>query len=145
MGLDMYLNAKRYLWHNEDELSQKIAENFPNLGDKRVKEITVEAGYWRKANSIHAWFVENVQRGEDDCGTYEVSKEQLQELLDLIEEVLANRTEANTKLPTKSGFFFGNTDYNDWYFEDLERTRDLLKDCLDDKWNGWDFEYHSSW
>ena len=37
--------------------------------------------YWRKANAIHKWFVENVQDGVDDCGRYEVTKEQLQELL----------------------------------------------------------------
>lgn len=145
MGLDMYLNAKRFLWHSEDELSQKIADNFPELGDKRVKEITIEAAYWRKANAVHKWFVDNVQDGTDDCGTYEVSKEQLQELLNVVEEVLANRNQASNKLPTTAGFFFGKTDYDDWYYQDLESTRDMIKDCLDDKWKGWFFEYHSSW
>lgn len=141
----MYLNAKRFLWHSEDELSQKIADNFPELGDKRVKEITIEAAYWRKANAVHKWFVDNVQDGTDDCGTYEVSKEQLQELLNVVEEVLANRNQASNKLPTTAGFFFGKTDYDDWYYQDLESTRDMIKDCLDDKWKGWFFEYHSSW
>jgi hypothetical protein len=145
MGLDMYLSAKRFLWYSEDDLSNKIAENFPGLGDKRIKEVTAEAAYWRKANAIHNWFVENVQGGTDDCGNYEVSREQLQELLDLIEKVLADRGTAKDALPTANGFFFGNTDYDDWYFSDLEHTRDMLKDCLDDKWKGWDFEYHSSW
>lgn len=145
MGLDMYLNAKRYLWYNEDDLSNKIVENFPGLGDKRIKEVTAEAAYWRKANAIHKWFVDNVQDGVDDCGNYEVSREQLQELIDLIEKVLADRGTAKDALPTASGFFFGNTDYDDWYYEDLTSTRDMLKDCLDDKWKGWDFEYHSSW
>lgn len=145
MGLDMYLNAKRHLWYNEDELANKISENFPSLTGKRVKEVVIEAAYWRKANSIHKWFVDNVQDGTDDCGHYEVSREDLQALLDLIEEVLANRKTAKDKLPTASGFFFGQTDYDEWYFSDLESTRDMLKDCLDDKWNGWYFEYHSSW
>lgn len=145
MGLDMYLNAKRYLWHSEDELAKKIADNFPEIGDKRVKEISVEAAYWRKANSIHKWFVDNVQNGTDDCGNYEVSKEHLEALLALVEEVLANRKQASNKLPTASGFFFGKTDYDEWYFSDLESTRDMIKDCLDDKWKGWFFEYHSSW
>ena len=39
--------------------------------------------YWRKANAIHKWFVENVQEGVDDCGEYEVTVEQLTELRDL--------------------------------------------------------------
>lgn len=38
--------------------------------------------YWRKANHIHGWFVENVQDGEDDCGTYEITRAHLQNLLD---------------------------------------------------------------
>ena len=39
--------------------------------------------YWRKANQIHAWFVQNIQGGEDDCGAYVVSKESLEKLLDI--------------------------------------------------------------
>ncbi len=70
MGLDMYLNAKRYLWHSEDNLAEQIAENFPELADARVKEITAEVMYWRKSNAIHKWFVDNVQGGVDDCGNY---------------------------------------------------------------------------
>ena len=145
MGLDMYLNAKRYIWFNEDELGKKIAEHFPEIGDKEVKEITVKAAYWRKANAIHKWFVDNVQNGVDDCGNYDVSREQLQELLNPVEEVLAKRDNADKMLPTQSGFFFGNTDYDDWYFEDLTNTVEMLKGLLDPKWEKWDFEYHSSW
>ena len=144
MGLDMYLNARRHVWHDEEEVSKNIAENFP-IGDKRVKEVIVEAAYWRKANAIHKWFVDNVQEGTDDCGTYEVSKEQLQELLDIVNEVLSNRKKASSKLPTQSGFFFGKTEYDDWYYDDLEYTKKQLEDCLDNKWDRWYFEYHSSW
>ena len=42
---------------------------------------------WRKANQIHHWFVENVQDGQDDCGSYEVTKEQLETLLELCMKV----------------------------------------------------------
>lgn len=145
MGLDMYLNAKRFVWHNEDKLSDKISKNFPELGDKKIKQVVAEAGYWRKANQIHKWFVDNVQNGEDDCGNYEVTKENLKKLLDIIEEVLSDRSKAKTLLPSASGFFFGGTDYDDYYYDDLEYTKDLLHDILDNNWEGWYFEYHSSW
>lgn len=145
MGLDMYLNAKRYIWHNEKELMQKIAEHFPEIGEKDVKEIAVEAGYWRKCNQIHRWFVENVQDNVDNCGEYEVSKEALEELLKVIQEVLANRDTAPTLLPTTNGFFFGGTDYDEYYFQDLESTVEILNECLDPKWDKWQFYYHSSW
>lgn len=147
MGLDMYLNAKRFLWFNEDKLGNKIAENFPEIDGKRVKEITVEAMYWRKSNQIHKWFVDNVQDGTDDCGNYEVSKEQLQQLVDLITKVLEDRTQAANLLPNSSGFFFGSQDYDDYYFEDLEVTKAGLEKMLanEEFMKHWYFEYHSSW
>ena len=145
MGLDMYLNAKRYLWHNEDELAGKISSEFPELGDARIKEITAEVMYWRKSNAIHKWFVDNVQGGEDDCGDYEVGRDQLQKLVDVIDEVLSNRKLAETLLPPQTGFFFGSTNLDEWYWEDLKRTRDQLSAILSKNMEGWYFEYHSSW
>lgn len=76
MGLDQYLYATNYLsggkWQSEDKQSAyaKIAEA---LGaDKFIYEdlpsisLNVKVGYWRKANQIHQWFVDNVQAGEDN-------------------------------------------------------------------------------
>jgi len=145
MGLDMYLDAKRFLWFNENDLSKNISDNFPELGEVRIKEVTAEAAYWRKSNAIHKWFVDNVQNSVDDCGTYDVSREQLTELLELIECVLKERGRACELLPTQGGFFFGTTDYDKYYFEDLEDTKNTLTNLLTDKWKGWEFSYHSSW
>ena len=147
MGLDMYLNAKRFLWHNEDGLIDKISDAFPELDGAKVKQITAEVAYWRKANAIHKWFVDNVQDGEDDCGYYEVGEEQLKELLDLIDQVLADKSKADSLLPCASGFFFGNTDYDQYYFEDLEYTKGVLEKLINnkEKMRGWYLEYHSSW
>lgn len=64
-----------YEWDDKHE--------FPHKG---IKE---EIGYWRKANQIHNWFVENVQDGEDDCHYHdEVTKEVLEELLATCQKVL---------------------------------------------------------
>lgn len=145
MGLDMYLNAKRFLWHNESELADKLTENFPELGEARVKEVVAEAMYWRKSNAIHKWFVDNVQAGVDDCGNYDVSREQLQSLLSVITEVLEDRKKANTLLPPQSGFFFGSKDIDDWYWQDLQNTKQRLEKLLAHEMPGWWFEYHSSW
>lgn len=51
-----------------------------NYGSHRIIE---DVGYWRKANAIHKWFVDNVQNGEDDCGIYEVSRAHIEVLLGL--------------------------------------------------------------
>lgn len=143
MGLDMYLNAKRYIWYNEEELAETVSKVFPELKGRPVKQVIVEALYWRKANQIHKWFVDNVQKGEDDCGDYWVSRDQLEQLRDLVEEVL--KTRDASKLPPQSGFFFGSTDINDWYWQDLEHTLEGLNKVLEDFPESWDFEYHSSW
>jgi len=145
MGLDMYLNAKRFLWHSEEELSNKLTENFPELGNARIKEVTAEAMYWRKSNAIHKWFVDNVQNGVDDCGNYDVSREQLMELLSVIETVLDDRKLAGEMLPPQAGFFFGSTELDKWYWEDLESTKERLEKLLAHEMPGWWFEYHSSW
>ena len=95
MGLDMYLNKKIYIGAEFNDVEGKIeitrnGKPIP-INFKKVSYITEEAVYWRKANQIHKWFVDNVQEGVDDCGHYYVSKENLEALLktinDLFEEV----------------------------------------------------------
>ena len=143
MGLDMFLNAKRFLWMNESELADKVAEAFPELKGKRVKEVIVEALYWRKANAIHAWFVKNCQDGEDDCGNYWVSRDQLEELRQLVLSVIESKDAS--KLPPQAGFFFGSTTVDDWYWQDLQNTAEGLERVLVEFPDDWEFEYHSSW
>lgn len=149
MGLDMYLNAKRHLWSWQDDSEDKrIATEVQKIADVpedfEVEEIKIKAGYWRKANQIHRWMVQNVQDGEDDCGNYEVDRQDLTDLRDLCARVLADHSLAATELPTTSGFFFGTTEYDDWYFKDLEQTVEIINKALT-LGNEWYFEYHSSW
>ena len=156
MGLDMYLRGKRYISKHFDEKdgdrAKAIQELFPELqgkngrwgDDSPIKEVEIEAGYWRKANAIHKWFVDNVQGGEDECRPHYVAREQLQELRDTCQRVLDFRHLANEQLPTADGFFFGGTDYDEWYYKDLEDTIKIIDDCLSLP-TSWDFEYCSSW
>jgi hypothetical protein len=153
MGLDMYLTAKRYLWKDEDrEISKKINALIEVDADQEirlkgsslvVKQIELEAMYWRKANAIHRWFVENVQDEEDDCKEYFVGREQLETLLSECVNALTHHT--GDILPPKEGFFFGPTDINDWYWQDLEDTVKGLERALSLPENEYDFYYQSSW
>lgn len=140
-------------------------------------EIIEQVGYWRKANQIHNWFIENVQGGEDDCDYYDVSREDLKELLDTCNVVLAscklvegkvsvgekyidgkfvtmyedgkiieNPNIAQESLPTQGGFFFGGTEYDEWYLESIKDTIEIITKVLDET----DFDkeaiyYTSSW
>jgi hypothetical protein len=103
-----------------------------------------EVGYWRKANQIHEWFVQNVQDGKDDCQESYVSREQLEELLGVCRIVKIDKEKAEQLLPTQSGFFFGGTEYDEYYYQDIDNTIEILEEALSDE-TADDFAYRASW
>ena len=157
MGLDMYLEARRFVsgyshsTDEEKELFKSITEavGLQDMNDERFATVSVNVAYWRKVNAVHDWFVRNVQDGEDDCKTYRVSREQLRELGELCERVARSGDPeyAAIHLPTASGCFFGSTDYDEYYFQDIDWTAKRLAQIagLPEGMNGFDFYYSSSW
>lgn len=152
MGLDMYLDARRSVskWDDSKEFHAKLNELAQSFGyDMEVHSIEFRAMYWRKANAIHKWFVTNVQNGVDDCGTYDVSTEQLNELLIMVNNILEDHSKAESILPPQAGFFFGSLEINNYYFEDLKMTKEGIEKLLNTIGNGagwdWHITYHSSW
>ena len=110
MGLDMYLNKRVRV--NEDSVDETLV-------------------YWRKANAIHKFFTD-INEQYDSCETIEVTKDMLGQLLDRCTEVLANRDRADELLPTTEGFFFGTTEYDDWYFDKIKNTIKEITPILSD-------------
>lgn len=157
MGLDMYLTGHRYIWRHTQEPQEDMLRNAVSKATgfkaNQIKGIRLDLGYWRKANAIHNWFVHNVQHGEDDCREYYVSREQLQELKDTCQRILSvaengdNWTEeADEFLPPTEGFFFGDTNYNDYYLQDLKETIVIIDNILTDPvLVDVDITYQSSW
>lgn len=154
MGLDQYLHAKRYTsnsdWRPDEEKQifsalAKLA-NVDEFMDDYSPSITMEVcvAYWRKQNAIHNWFVQNCQDGVDECQQVSVGREQLEELRDVCRKVLADPSLASNLLPTAEGFFFGSTDYDEWYTRGLTYTADKIDKLLtmNDEWY---FYYQSSW
>jgi hypothetical protein len=162
MGLDMYLTKHNYVknWNymgdNEKHnvIVTKNGEPVSHIKSERISYITEQVGYWRKANHIHKWFVNNVQKGADDCGEYSVYKEDLEKLLSICKQVMEDYyttggIKAHELLPTSEGFFFGNTDYDEYYFGDVEKTIKILEEVLSEvDERGYirgDIYYSSSW
>lgn len=110
MGLDMYLTTR----------------------NKETKEVVNdELYYWRKANQIRKWFVNNTgYNPEADCEYHPITIEQLKALRNDCVEVTDNHEKAYTILPTSSGFFFGSENYDEWYYEQVENTADFLNDFI---------------
>jgi hypothetical protein len=151
MGLDMYLKGKRYLrtYMEESEdakIADSITQHFPEISSAGIKvtQVECELGYWRKANAIHAWFVRNVQNGVDECQESWLERSDLEKLLEAVNTVIENPKLAGEILPPQEGFFFGNTDIDQYYIADLKYTRDMIERILKLDSN-WDFYYRASW
>ncbi len=108
MGLDMYL-VKR---------------------TRNTNEKWHDVAYWRKSNQIRQWFVDTIGADFRDNTINPVTKENLEALVDTCKKVLADNKLAEKLLPTSEGFFFGSTDYGDWYFEDLKETIEKVEKVL---------------
>lgn len=157
MGLDMYLEAELYVGGHYEHREAKgdITFTMKSLGGD-VKEYSIpvtslasisrHVGYWRKANAIHGWFVENVQSGTDECQRSYVSRDKLNDLLHLCYNEVESRgtKDAGSHLPPTPGFFFGSYEINEWYYQDITDTIKILEDALmlDDEWS---FHYQASW
>jgi len=131
----MYLHRKTYVknWDhmNPEELHQISVKlnkkKHPYIDAKKICYIEEEVGYWCKANAIHRWFVQNCQNGVDDCKEYSVSDDQLHKLLYICKQVKEDHSKAAELLPPQSGFFFGGTDIDEWYFQDIDNTIKILE------------------
>lgn len=154
MGLDMYLYAKPSGSNSldvtlpEEEIS-KVLESNPEWwkdSDSLLQPGARQVGYWRKANHIHAWFVEHVQGGEDECNPFLVHPEVLADLYQRCQAVMADPSKGPELLPTQSGFFFGGTEYDEYYLGDVKDTLEQLdKIMADPTLRGMDLIYRSSW
>lgn len=154
----MYLKASRYIggWgHSADSEKTEfnailavlklprelVADGSPSL------TVNVNVAYWRKANAIHKWFVDNVQSGEDECKEHFVERKQLAALVILCKQVLTDPAKlAPELLPPQPGFFFGTTDIDDDYRQDLKETILQLDAVLNNEaLKEYEFYYRSSW
>jgi hypothetical protein len=166
MGLDMYLNvSERIASHdfNKDNHEVTFVDNpryntimeavATKVKDNIASSVSVEwtAIYWRKANQIHNWFVNTLAGGVDECQRIPVTRENLVALHNRCGVLLDTRSTelAMELLEPASGFFFGSTAIDEWYWQDIEETHKQLTELLDEitednQWN-YTIEYQASW
>lgn len=136
MGLDMYLYLeKRHYeskYNNKDITYPAELKPFEDEIEKSISTNTCyQVGYWRKANAIHRWVVENCAEGVDDCQPIYLNIDQINDLIDCCKHILKRDVEPDDVLPTIDGFFFGSTDYDDWYYQDVQYTLDIFTKVRD--------------
>lgn len=93
MGLDMYLEGRKYHTQNWKHPEKDVTED-----GFRLKEKILELGYWRKEPNLHGYIVKTFADGKDECQDIELCVEDLQK----IREAVRNR-----QLIETHGFFFG--------------------------------------
>jgi hypothetical protein len=143
-----------------------------DIKPERISEITESVGYWRKFNALHNWFVQKLADGVDDCKELYVDRNAMKELLETLEKVKSvldnspkkkiqvhtgwdngkktyeegeayDTDEVEELLPTAEGFFFGGTDYDEWYYNNVSETIKTFKELLEEE--GGDYYYQASW
>jgi hypothetical protein len=158
MGLDMYLKRKVYYGLNYEHNNTgktEIIINDEKINHSELSSIEFNAAYWRKFNALHNYFVENIQEGNDDCKEYYIEQEDLEKIITLCKEDIEYLNTLEIKdniyidvdidklnLKPIGGFFFGSTDIDNYYYENLEDTIKQLTEALKEKG---DFYYESSW
>lgn len=157
MGLDMYIKRCAKTEHTVEELEE--IDNEPDIWKPECApflplrkyefltncySIFHEAAYWRKFNALHGWFVDNVQDGVDECQMTELCEADL--LLLLADITAAIDTQDPDIVPPVGGFFFGTTEVDQYYWEQMNEAKDTITELLEK--TNWDKErlfYRSSW
>lgn len=145
MGLDINFYKAKRSKDNEtkerlEEIKKALAAEYLKSIDERnsklIKELEdekekinpwKEVAYFRKVNFLIPFF-----GYEENCSNIEIDKYQVEDLIEACNEVLANHDKASFLLPTQAGFFFGSTDYDDWYFDDVQNVKDKFEEILAD-------------
>ena len=168
MGLDMYLYVEKYVSRKDYQRDDKgdvvsydtqaFTDIVTALGAQSIIDpdswtgitVRVPVGYWRKANAIHSYIVRNHANGVDECQDIGLSRNDLMHLRNFCQlavdgyEQNGSTVFAEDHLPPQSGFFFGSTEMDEWYFNDLKSTIHIIERCLEDEDNDW-FIYRASW
>lgn len=166
MGLDIYFDKckrgdyERYEkahkeWAEKQPESSKVHEDdYEKLSEEEKKKIQQDVrewydkeprmadygisdiGYFRKVNFLMSFF-----NYYDNCVFRKVEKSELEDLRERCYKILSAKKKerqalAEDLLPTQSGFFYGSTEYNEYYFDDVKEVKEWVEgvlENLDDK------------
>ena len=115
---------------------------------KRPKGETEDYTF-RKANHIHNYFIENFHGGIDDQKDFKIPVKGIKDFRDILIQVITSMESSETTnndglkvynsevaedlLPTQSGFFFGSTDYDEYYLKDCKKALEMCNKILAEK------------
>lgn len=176
MGLDSSLYKEQH-FAGQCKVTVRNDKTFETLAENPT--VVTEVAYWRKANQIHKWFVDNCADGKDTQERTYVYRGVLKQLLDICNQVkstihlvqkgevkvfvgidkegkliweqrpyyvIEDPSTAKKLLPTQAGFFFGSTEYDESYAQDIDLTIEQLTEILKEPEDSdTDYYYEASW
>lgn len=137
LNREFYYDMKEYFGYDfelEPLNTVETIEAIEEWAEKKYKYYWKPSdAYFRKVNCIYRYFEDRLEK---ECCVVEKS-----DIIDIMEKAIKILSTKDTELaeellPTRSGFFFGSTEYDEWYFEDmveiLKEFSKLLKKWEDD-------------
>lgn len=142
----MYLIKKKKdanksdLWNFDNELiywrkANQIHKYFCDKGE----EIEEQVSYKLKKEDLQELLdicnkiLKEVITGPGKVRNGAIYNQETQQLEPILEngKVIINQDLCEELLPTQSGFYFGSTDYDEYYLEDIEYTKQKLEEIID--------------
>ena len=168
MGLDMYFSRRTYVgklkntkdsdgnWSERDVNNMELKFDDADLSHinlKNVRYIEEVFGEFRKFNALHAYVVDNFASGVDDCQMIYLGIDdliQIQEVLCLVKESLSigDKVIAEQTLPPQEGFFFGSTEIDNWYEQDVKEAVEVFNKIIEEHsivGHNASYSYQASW
>lgn len=84
------------------------------------KAEVIPYSYFRKFNALEGYFVEKYNH--ENCGTVPITREMIDEIYELLNEIRFNREKASKLLPTFPGPFFGSYEYDRIYHQYVDQA-----------------------
>lgn len=156
MGLDMYLHKV----YKEEVAYWRKANAIHDWFDRLYQEQT---GSEEELGDCQTMYVskEDLQKLKEDCQkvlnssklvykevpvrNYDFDKKEYV-TTSKMKKVLDDTSVAEKVLPTRSGFFFGDTDYDEYYVDDLKETIEQIDKILEEvDFGNCTLEYHAWW
>ncbi len=137
VGLNMYLYRTIDMSpvHGNGDIfvdkMEKLEKVFPelHLNVENGIEFREELATWKRANAIHYWMVNNVQKGIDDDGYHQIPIAKIK-VLKVLAELALKSEQPQEILPTSENVLFGNANYDEEYRTNLIHTVDVLDNIL---------------
>jgi len=155
-GIDVknisYIEEEVGYWRKANQIHLWFTDNCAD-GVDECQTVWIDPEKLKELYEICVKIKNEVIMGEDDIEngyTFKKNEEGKAVKVPLMEKglIMVNPQIAEELLPTQSGFFFGSTNYDQWYMRDIELTIEILKPLVEQeaqKGLSQEYYYRASW